>query len=1241
MINVDLHDAVLRDALTGVYTRAVFEGRLGEEVASAARFEHPLSLLVLDIDHFKSVNDGFGHARGDCVLAEFGIRLKREIRAHDSVYRYGGDEFVVLLPNTPMEKAVDVAQRLLKAVSASLFPGDPPINLSISVGVAAFPQDGTGPDDLFFVADRRLYQAKRRGRAQIVHQDNARTDFSATQQQSQLIERDQAIETIQGFLNQVVHQARSALCLSGPPGCGLTRLLADAERAAQMSNMATLSIQGTPALGKRQFGALLDARHRLGDLPNPALGPQPYAAALQQACRQALIPGQPYQALAILIDDPAYLDKPSLEFLLRLYFAEQLPPLALVYTHSGGLPIPLLGALEPQRTITASPLSRDGIQLWLRFYLQWEATPEFIDWLHEQTGGVPTQIQRGLDTLIQTHVLQRIGENWRCQTSYERIPLAEFLTCPSNPPCRLPIGPGPFIGRQTELHALKQSLRQERWISLVGPGGLGKTRLAVQLAGESLAFFPQGVFFVPLAGLQSAAQLLPAIAEALQFQFIGSKGPRQELFDFLQSRRVLLVMDNFEHLREGADLLLEILAQAPGVSLLVTSRDALNLPEEWLFDLDGLAYPLSENEAEIETYEAVRLFQQAAHPGLSGSALPEGERRSVARICRLVEGSPLGLELAAAWAHVIPPHQIAAEIERSLAFLASEAPERLPRHRSLRAVLDSTWDLLTGTEQDLVCALAVFANGFQREAARAVVDVSALFLDVLVAKAYLRVDPQARYQMHELLRQYAAGKLALKPALDENARERHSGYYLEWVGSCTGCLEDDPQTIGMVSRDLDNIRQAWTWAQAHDRIDLLRRASNGLQVYLDCASRWEEGRQMLAPTIQWLEDRPGFPADEVFWLELKQAQGSFLKPLGRLEEARAILEEVRARWIQLGQAAGLCQTLLELGDVYWFLGSLSQARGLLEESLRLARELDDRPRIIDALILLANIAIDQADLPAALAMLTESLAISRAIGSRAKTANTLKLLGIAYSEYGDTAAAQASSLESLAIYREIGARLGIAEILNNLGTDAINSGQMEEAQSRLEESLFLTREIGHRYMETVCLNNLGILANERGEVLSAQTYFEDAQRLYQASGYKRGVIDTLDSLAVVAIKQKEYATARERYRECLGLATQIGYKRLIPYNLVGLACLAWADEHLPQRAVQLCAAAQSFQNRYHYAVDQVQQRLQEQTLGNARVVLSPADFEAAWTAGQALTDEQALALALDEGSGGGAGQKPG
>ncbi|HEY6020033.1 MAG TPA: helix-turn-helix domain-containing protein, partial [Candidatus Paceibacterota bacterium] len=382
-------------------------------------------------------------------------------------------------------------------------------------------------------------------------------------------------------------------------------------------------------------------------------------------------------------------------------------------------------------------------------------------------------------------------------------------------PVNLPRSLTPFIGREPELTALGRFLcdPQCSLLTIVGPGGIGKTRLAIEAADQSKDRFPNGVWFVPLAALNSPALLISAIADAMQFGLQGTAPPQTQLLRYLCEKRSLIVLDNAEHLLEGVDLFTQILNACPQVKLLVTSRERLSLLSEWVFEITGLPVPPDDRVEQFESYSSVALFLQSARRLCPGFRLDETNRAAIADICRLVEGMPLAIELAATWMPTLSLSEIEQEIRRSLDFLSTAMRDLPERHRSMRAVFEHSWRLLNEQEQQALCRLSVFRGGFTREAAEQVAGASLPILMSLLSKSLLLRREDGRYDLHELIRQCALEKLHNNGHSEETCH-KHLDYFVSMVvdahqGMRSALLAN---WLKRIEQEHDNIRAALAWA---------------------------------------------------------------------------------------------------------------------------------------------------------------------------------------------------------------------------------------------------------------------------------------------------------------------------------------------------------------------------------------------------------------------------------------------
>jgi predicted ATPase/DNA-binding SARP family transcriptional activator len=662
----------------------------------------------------------------------------------------------------------------------------------------------------------------------------------------------------------------------------------------------------------------------------------------------------------------------------------------------------------------------------------------------------------------------------------------------------LPVPSTPFLGRQAELAAVRDLLEDPgcRLVTLIGPGGTGKTRLALQAGSELRARFAEGVRFVPLAPVHSAELLPSTLAETLDLSLAGERDLEKQILESLAGREILLILDNFDHLVEAAGFVARLLERAPRVKLLVTSREALNVRGESLCSLQGMSFPGDVSTADPESYDAVHLFLQTARRAQPGLTLADKDRVWVARICRLVEGLPLAIELAAAWLRVLSCEELCREIERSYAFLAAPRRDVPERHRSLRAAFASSWYHLTDEERTAFRRLAVFRGGFCREAAAAVAGATAPLLLTLLDKSLLRRLPSGRFEMLEVLRHFAEEQLEPE---SEAVRDRHCAYYARFLGEREAALEGARQDEALteIGEEIANLRQAWHRAVERARDGEIARALESLFVFYDIRGWHQEAAELFALAVRGLEQRCGHDRDET-------------------------------------TARTLSRLLARQGVFCLRLGEHEQAYELLEDSLALSRPLTDRREIAFSLDRLGVVCYNLGRFTEARHCQAESLAIRRALGDTHGIATSLNNLGSLAYALGDYPEARRLCAESLAIQRQLGDRGGVAISLQNLGYISLLLGEEREAKRLLEETLAVARESGSGLLLARALHNLGNLANALGEFGEARSYFEQALAAAFACGATPVALDALVGLSVLLSRLDD----KERALELLASALQ-------------------------------------------------------------------------------------------------------
>lgn len=403
-----------------------------------------------------------------------------------------------------------------------------------------------------------------------------------------------------------------------------------------------------------------------------------------------------------------------------------------------------------------------------------------------------------------------------------------------------------FIGREHEIQEGVQKLENPtcRLLTLVGLGGIGKTRLSFEIAKQVASQFPDGLWYVPLAPLEKVSDIVPTLIHVLGIVVGESDMAFQQVINYLSRRKLLLIIDNFEHVLAGSDLIPKILQHAPDVKIMVTSREALLLREEWVQTLRGLPFPMSEVTTADESYDAIKLFYERAQQ-IHNTYEKQDLYTNVVRICQLVEGMPLAIELAVSWLRTLIPAEIVQEIERNIAFLTTRVTNIPEQHRSIQAIFEHSWHLCTSEEQFALCRLSVFHDGFTRVAAKGIAGAGLHTLSALVDKSLIRVSGKGRYDMQKLLQQYAATKLKAARHVT-TTRQAHLTFFADFLAERTPDIKGQRQLEGLneIEADFENIRAAWHYAVETEQLQTLYQMAEGLALYCDLRARYQDGLTM-------------------------------------------------------------------------------------------------------------------------------------------------------------------------------------------------------------------------------------------------------------------------------------------------------------------------------------------------------------------------------------------------------------
>ena len=738
----------------------------------------------------------------------------------------------------------------------------------------------------------------------------------------------------------------------------------------------------------------------------------------------------------------------------------------------------------------------------------------------------------------------------------------------------LPLSLTSFIGREKEIEEVNQLLNDRRLLTISGPGGAGKTRLALQVALESLDQYAEGGWFIDLASLSDPALVPQYIMNALGIYEENCCNPVETLTFFSQYKSALFILDNCEHLLQAVAQLAHILiAKTSSLKILATSREPLGVVGETVWTIPSLSTPKAEEELSIEKlmqYEAVRLFIERAMAVKPNFALTGQNWNSVAQICARLDGIPLAIELAAARTRVLSAGDIAARLDNRLQFLISHQ-NLVPRQRTLRNLIDWSYDLLPQNERNLLRRLSVFAGGWQLEAAEQVcsgkgidsfevLDLLAHLVDKSLVIAEIS-DKAERYRLLETIRHYAQERLAERNEAEHYAL-KHAQYFTKIAEQSYEEIWGKNQGYWLERLETEhaNLRTALEWlSNNRDTDNFYLRMAGSLWRFWRTRGHISEGRTHLEAAL-----KKNTNASDHLRANGLRGAGKLALQQGDYVQALATTQESLALFKKLGDKLGVSRQLDVLGEISYFQGDYSRAVELHRESLAIKHEISDKEGIAVSLQQLGVIARDRGEYPQAKELFEESLILFRELEDKLFIAQTLDNLGRVEHSLCEYERAILLLEESVSIYRELNDKVGISNGLQDLGNVAKDQGEFMQAKSIYDECLKLKQEIGDKRGIAQAQNTLAEVAFYQGKYTIVAELAEQSLRLFKGLGVKRGIVFSLGLLAYTAQYRGDLEGAISFAEQCLNLSKEINAPRAVGYCNEVLGLAAFARNHLSE-----------------------------------------------------------------------------